>query len=198
MVSIPRRGWIIGLSLGLLPGLILGGLWTNTPLHAVATDRTKDFCMATGIVDETIEAVFLLDSLTGNLRGAVLSSQTPGFQARYEANVLTDLARSITEVNVRISQENAARKRDGDLPRPQVRFPQAPRFMMVTGTSDLRRGMARAQPGLSVVYVAEAQTGIVLAYAIPWSPNDHQTNRPYAGNLILWGADQFASTVVRP
>ena len=198
MASRATRYGVVGLILGFLPGLILGGFWPTAPLHAVATDRTDNFCIATGIVDENIEAVFLLDSLTGTLRGAVLSNQAAGFRARYETNVLADLARAVTDVNVRIAGENAARKREGAVLRPEVRLPQAPRFMMVTGATDLRRGAARAQPGKSVVYVAEATTGIVLAYAVPWSATDHQTNRASVGTLILWAADQFSNAVVRP
>ncbi len=193
-----RRNWVIGLSLGVLVGLILGGFWPNTRLHAVATDHMENFCMATGYVDESVEAVFFLDSLTGALRGGVLSNQTPGFQARYEANVLADLARTVTEANVRIGQENTVRKREGVLPQPEVRLPKAPRFMMVTGAMDLRRGAARAQPGRSVIYVLETTTGVVLAYAVPWSSSDHQSNRPSAAPLILWGADRIASPLARP
>ena len=177
MAFLGRKSYFVGLTLGMLTGLILGGLWPTTPLHAVATDRAEGFCMATGFVDDSLEAVFILDSRVGSLRGAVLSNQTPGLQARYAANVLADLARSVGELNVRIQQENVARKKEGIPPRPEVLLPQSPHFMMVTGATDIRRGAAREQPGQSVVYVAETTTGVVLAYAIPWSRNDHQTSR---------------------
>ena len=69
---------------------------------------------------------------------------------------------------------------------------------MVTGISDLRRGAARLRPGRSVVYIAETSTGLVLAYVIPWSPENHTQDIAFQGKLILWAADQFATPVVRP
>jgi len=197
MAFVSRRGWAVGLALGMLLGLVLGGLWPNTPLHATATDRAENFCIATGLVDDAVEGVFVLNFSTGFLYGAVPSSQTPDFQARFQHNVLADLATSITTVNVRIKQENVDRKKRGLPARPEVQLPQNPKFMMVTGLGDLRRGAARMQPGRCLVYVAEVNTGVLLAYATTWSPGDRASNRPFLGKFILWGADQFAIAETR-
>lgn len=198
MAHVRRRSWVVWFALGTICGLLATGFWPNTPLHAVATDHSDTCVMATGMVDDSVEAVFLLDFLTGTLRGAVISNQSRGFQAVYETNVLADLAASVTALNVKVKAENVARKKQGAPARPDVQLPQSPKFLMVTGISDLRRGAARLRPGRSVVYVAEVSTGLVLAYVVPWSPEQHSNDIAFQGKMILWAADQFATTVVRP
>ena len=86
MTSLRKYGWTVGVVIGLLAGLMIAGLWPDTPLHAVATDRSESFALATGFVDQDAEAVFYLDSLTGTLRAAVLSNRTQGFQAMFETS----------------------------------------------------------------------------------------------------------------
>jgi hypothetical protein len=137
---------ILWLGVGLVVGLVLGGLWPQTPLHAVATDRIDTFAMATGPVDEDAEAVYFLDFLTGDLRAVVISKTTGKFTAFYAYNVLTDLG---------------------------VDVAKNPRFLMVTGLLNLRRGGSHVAPAKSTVYVAEVTTGKVGAYCIPWSAGAH-------------------------
>jgi len=140
----------VGLGLGLLLTLLAVGVWPTRPIAAVATDRYETFAMATGPVDEEVEAVYFLDFLTGDLRAVVLGKQGNRFTAFYTYNVLNDLG---------------------------VDPSKNPRFMMVTGMANPRRGAARMQPSLAVVYVAEITTGQVAAYAIPWSKGDHAAGR---------------------
>ncbi len=135
-----RLVWLAG---GVVVGLLLAGLWPQTPLHAVATDRIDTFAMATGPLDEEIEAVYFLDFLTGELRAAALGRQTGKFMAFFKYNVLADFG---------------------------VDPAKNPKFLMVTGVADFRKGAAHMQPSKSVVYVAEVTTGKVGAYSVPWSP----------------------------
>jgi len=137
---------LVWLAIGLVGGLIVGGLWPQTPLHAVATDRLDSFAMATGPVDEDAEAVFFLDFLSGDLRAVVLGKQVGKFTAFFAHNVLNDLG---------------------------VNPANNPRFMMVTGLNNLRRGAAHVAYSRSLVYVAEVTTGKVAAYALPWTPVMH-------------------------
>ena len=197
MAFVRRQNWVVWLALGAMAGLLATGLWPSAPLRAVATDRTENFAITTGIIDEGIEAVFVLDFLTGSLRGAVLSNQSRGFQAVWEANVLADLTKSVTVLNVKIKAENNVRIKKGLPARPEVQVPQNPRFMLVTGLTDMRRGAARLRPSRSAIYVAEATTGMVLAYVAPWSPEQHSSDTPFVYQLLLWTAEQFATTVVR-
>ena len=83
----PKQSWPVWLAIGLLVGFVIGGLWPDTPLHAVATDRTENFAMATGFVDDGVEAIYFLDFLTGTLRAAVLSNQGAAFRNRRGANI---------------------------------------------------------------------------------------------------------------
>jgi hypothetical protein len=81
-----------------------------------------------------------------------------------------------------------------------VQLPQAPRFMMVTGAWDLRQGVrGRIKPGRCAVYVAEASTGVLLAYGINWTPDDRAKtpNVPSVGSIVLLCAEPFATVVTR-
>ncbi|RMG04227.1 MAG: hypothetical protein D6741_01295 [Planctomycetota bacterium] len=195
----PWTGRGLLLVLGLMIGWAGGRFWPETPIHAVATDGGENFAIATGPVDENTEAFFFLDFLTGQLRGAVVSNQTRDFQTLYNANVLQDLTSVIQMKNTQIRAANAGRRNTAVQPTPEIQLPKTPHYVMVTGYADLRRGAAGSvRPGRSVVYVAETNTGIVLAYAVPWSPENHAANRPFAQPLTLWAADQFSSVVLRP
>src|SRR3989304_5318782 len=119
-----KQCWAVWLGIGLLAGLMIGGLWPDTPLHAVATDSTDNFAMATGFVDDGIEAIYFLDFLTGTLRAAVLSNQSRGFQARYEANVNADLAGVVQLGAATLEATNAQRRQAGLPPRPPLQGPQ--------------------------------------------------------------------------
>jgi len=192
------RAWPVWLGFGLLVGLALSGFWPHTPLHAVATDHVEKFAIATGPVDDGVEAVYFLDFLTGTLKCAVLSNQTRNFQAIYTANIYGDLAEVIKLKNLEIDTANKAMQRGGGGMRPRIEIPQNPSYMLVTGLIDIRRGAAvRLRPGLAAVYVAETNTGIVLAYVVPWSPDDHNTNRPVSAPMTLWAGEQFTTAVIR-
>jgi hypothetical protein len=70
-------------ALFLLLGLCLGGFFPHTPLHSVATDRSETFLVATGMVDESVEAIYMLDCLTGDLRAAVPGKSRGGFTGMF-------------------------------------------------------------------------------------------------------------------
>ena len=68
----------IGLAIGMLFALVFAGYWPNVPMHAVATDRTEGFAVATGYCDESVEAVYFLDFATGDLeRGGGFQADRP-------------------------------------------------------------------------------------------------------------------------
>lgn len=201
MPYVLRRGWPVWLVLGLIAGVMIGQFWPNTPLHAVATDRVDNYAIATGPVDEDMEAVFFLDFLTGTLKAAVLSrdSRTPKFRAFYEANINADLARTITVLNAGRGGGGTRKGRGTVAMAGMVQVPQSPSYLMVTGGVNIQATaqQGRTPPGRSVVYVAETNTGIVMAYVVPWSTQDAAANRISGGPLLLWAADQFSTAVVR-
>ncbi len=197
MARLPKQSWPLWLVLGAILGLIVGGMWPDTPLHAVATDRTDTFAMATGFVDEQVEAVYFLDFLTGTLRAAVLSNQSRGFQAYYEANVTADLRNVIGMRNANLQQSNAQRRKQNLPPLPEIQVPQSPNYLMVSGTVDIRRGAAaRMRPAASVLYVAETTTGVLLAYIIPWDQAAHAGDQILRQPLTLWAGEQVAIPII--
>ncbi|MFZ5829556.1 MAG: hypothetical protein ACOY3P_05690 [Planctomycetota bacterium] len=164
MSRMPRQAWGY-LVLGLIGGLVLGGLWPQTPLHAVSTDRLETFAIATGPVDDEVEAVYFLDFLTGELKAAVLGKQSGKFTAFFAyPSVMNDLG---------------------------IDPSKNPKFLMVTGLADLKRGTTRLQPSRSVVYVAEVTTGKLAAYAIPWSPSATSNNQQIRQTLVPLDVVQF-------
>lgn len=179
MARFRRHGWTLALLLGLIAGLVVGGVWPRSPLHATATDRVENFAMATGFVDPDTEAVFYLDYLTGILTGATVSRRGPGlgFQARYWRDVRRDLTDLIQSTG--------------------GQMPQAPSYLLVTGSTKLpnTRNMTF---GTTIIYVSETNTGVVMAYAVPWSQAAYSANTRVNLELIPWAADKFGKAVLRP
>ena len=92
-----------------------------------------------GVTDQ-LDGVFVLDFLTGSLKGGVLNRQHGKFTAFY----FRDLAKDF--------------KVD----------PQAePHYAFVTGTAQLT-GEGGSTPASGVVYVGELTSGIIRCYAFPW------------------------------
>jgi hypothetical protein len=154
----------LAIAIGFAIGLMIGGIWPHTSLHAMSTDRVDTFAVATGLVDEDVEAVYFMDFLTGDLRALVMGKQAGGFCGFFTINVSNHLG---------------------------IDPSKNPRYLMVTGVVGLRRGGSRMQLSRAVVYVAEITTGKVGAYAIPWNPSMAAAGQKMAGNLIPVALDQF-------
>lgn len=135
----------------LLVGLVAGALVPHAPLHAVATDHSDRFAIATGPLDDATEAIYYLDFATGDLRAAVISPVTRRFNAFFYANVVADMG---------------------------IDLARNPKFLLVTGNTIFRPNAGALQPGNSVVYVAEVTSGKLVAYNVPWSPNFANIGNP--------------------
>jgi hypothetical protein len=167
-----RYRWLAAVAAGLAGGLLLSGFWPQTPLHALATDRTETFAVATGPLDAEVEAVYFLDLLTGDLRAVVLGKQPLTWTGYYQANVAADL---------------------------HIDPQRNPKYMMVTGVTSLRRGGGtRLQPSNSACYVAEVTSGKVAAYSILWSPSMYAAGQPQSGQLRCVGMTQFRQPNAAP
>ena len=81
---------VAGIVIGLVVGLNMAGLWPNIPLHATATHGLDKFAIATGLVDDSVEALYFLDFLTGDMRAAVINPKTGKFNSFYTRNIATD------------------------------------------------------------------------------------------------------------
>lgn len=165
-----RAAWLAGgVILGLIVGLNIQGLWPNVPLHATATHGLEKFAICTGLVDESVEALYFLDYLTGDMRAAVINPKTGKFNSFFTRNISTDFG--------------GAGRTTG--------------YLMVTGLTDMPRGAANFQYAKSIVYVAEATTGQVAAYTIPWNSSFQAAGRPQSGEFQPLDVRQFRTAFVR-
>ncbi len=171
----------------LIVGIILGGLvswnlrdywqdndqaefWSNVKLNASATENHDNFSIATGMVDAGVEALYFLDYLTGELKAAVINRQTGKFTAFFQYNITQDFSGA-----------------GGG----------SPKYLMITGLVDMPRGRAGFQLSQSVVYIADATSGTVAAYIMPWNSSMMASGKPQAGTFQRLDMKQFRTTVVR-
>ena len=159
----------MGLVLGLILGLNLEGLWPSVPLHASATHGIDKFAIATGNVDAGVEALYFLDFLTGDMRAAVINPKTGKFNSFYTRNIASDFG--------------GAGRNSG--------------YLMVTGSDDMPRGSNNFQYADSIVYVAEASTGQVAAYTIPWNSSQQAAGKTQYGEFQPLDVQQFRTAFVR-
>ncbi len=138
------------LAFGLLAGLCLSTFWPHQPLSAGTSDRDKNFGMITvaardialGGVSDKQDAVFVLDFVTGRLKGAVLNGRTGTFTNFYFRDVAADFDVDPTK---------------GD-----------PHYAIVAGISQLpARGRINWANG--VLYIGELSSGRIHAYAFPYN-----------------------------
>jgi hypothetical protein len=151
-----RAAW---LAVGVVIGLCVAGFWPDAPSHASATAQVENFAIATGPVEPSVEAIFFLDPLTGDLSAAVLSPRSGVFNAFYKTNVLEALG---------VDPGNDSGK---------------PQYLMVTGVNEFQRSAGAPQLGSTVVYVADATSGTVAAYGLPWTRQIANATQPVYGAM---------------
>lgn len=158
-----------GIILGLVVGLNIQGIWPSMPLHASATHGLDKFAIATGLVDDEVEAIYFLDYLTGDMRAAVINPKTGKFNSFFGRNIAADFG-------------GAGRSMG---------------YLMVTGMADMPRGRNDFQYAQSVVYVAEATTGQVAAYTIPWNTAFQAAGKTQYGEIQPLDVVPFRTAIVR-
>jgi hypothetical protein len=158
-----------GIVIGLVFGLNMAGLWPSIPLHATATHGLDKFAIATGLVDESVEALYFLDFLTGDMRAAVINPKTGKFNSFFTRNIAADFG--------------GAGRNSG--------------YLLVTGFVDMPRGTANFQYSKSIVYVAEASTAQVAAYTIPWNTSKQAAGLTQYGEFQPLDVKPFRTTFIR-
>ena len=120
--------------------------WLTTPppspVHAMTAHGTEKKTMVTVPLDSGMEAVVALDNVTCELTGYVLDRFNGKFFIQYRYNVANDF--------------------------PIERGKPA-RFVMVAGQASFRQFTGNERLAEGVVYVAEENSGQVVAYGIPWN-----------------------------
>lgn len=125
-------------------------------LHASASSTGKTISLATGLVDDGDEAVYILDHLNGNLQCWLINSRTNELGGVYRTNVLAALGGGKEGV-------------DADL-------------VMTTGTFEFNN-RGRAIPAQSVVYVADGNSGQAAAFGFTFNKAEIQRGNVEEGEL---------------
>jgi hypothetical protein len=115
----------------------------ETPLHAFATHSTEGLTLASGTLEQNLEAVIAVDHVSGEMTGYVANPNNPaGILVQYVyPNVNNDLGVKT----------------------------KSPKYTVVTAMSPFKPAGA-ARLGMCVVYIAEESTGTMVAYGMPWDP----------------------------
>jgi len=174
-LAMKRSSWVfraMGFGLLIAGAAVAAWLWSTRTALAVASSHNDKVVVATGQLDENGEVLYILDSLTGDLRAFTMHSQSGKYSASYYRNVQKDFGLD--------------------------KVKSTPKFTMVTGQERFaRRGTAMPIP--SVLHVIEETSGRAVAYTLMWNPALRQklldVNQP-APITPLDGV-QFRGNIVR-
>jgi hypothetical protein len=131
-------------------------------LNASASQGGDDLAVATGPVDEDTEGVFFLDYKTGNLQCWIYYPRSGKFGGKIAGNVAANLS----------GGKNA-------------------KYLMVTGTSNVRGGTNNARPAASIVYVVNTNSGEFAAYSFPWNESAQNSGQVQAGSFVYVGGGKI-------
>ena len=170
----PVRKLAAGLSIVLLVGLgaVIGStvadrngqptiVFPESALHAAGADSSDQFAIATGRIDSSVEGLYTLDFLTGNLQCAVIYYKGTGaqkFGGLFRANVIRDLGLDKSK---------------------------KPRYLMITGDIMFIGSSSTSRPAGSVVYVMDANSGNFADYGLLWNANMVSRGSTQTGDLVL-------------
>ncbi len=128
----------LGIVIGLAAGLAIATIWPHEQAQAAVTDRDAQFAMTTCQVNavDGSEAIFVLDFLTGSLKGAALH-RSGKFTNFYFKDLASDF---------RINPKKEAH------------------YCIVPGMASVNTS-GGALPAPSVLYVGELTTGRIICYA---------------------------------
>ena len=112
-------------------------------LNAASAARSKSISMATGLIDNNVEGLFVLDHISGNLQCWVLSPRTGQVGGVYRANIYQAMG--------------------------TVKGGEAD-FVMTTGNFFFTgNNSGNVAPGQSVCYVADTKTGKVVGFGLVYN-----------------------------
>jgi hypothetical protein len=138
-------------------------------LHAMATHGSDTMAISTGMIDEGVEGLFVLDFITGELTCQVLNSRTGTLGGMFKQNVVQDLG---------------------------VEQGKQPKYLIVTGGLEIRQNIGNLRPAKSIVYVADSNTGRWVAYMLPWNQQLANQTLPQASQMVAIGRGSARNAVV--
>jgi hypothetical protein len=124
-----------------------------------ATSMGKSFSIATGIVDDSTEGVFILDHLTGNLQCWIMNARSGEIGGIFRGNITAALG---------------------------LQGKADPDFVLATGRFDFtnfRKGSLRYAN--CICYVGESSTGKILGYSFAYDATVGARGQPQTGDLEL-------------
>jgi hypothetical protein len=131
---------------GVAAGLCLSYFWPHEPALAVGTDRSEKFALSIVPVSDEVDAIFVLNFLTGRLQGHVMSDKFLKFSHAYYRNVFEDF----------------------ELPqsaKPVYAIVGGRTLLTSTGPGTMAHG---------VVYIGELTTGLVNAYSFQYNETNQR------------------------
>jgi hypothetical protein len=129
------------------------GLWPSAvPVEAFGSDSSENVTLCTVPLDAGLEAVVVLDHITGELTGAVMSPKSGQFFGLYKyQGVNKDLGA----------------------------LGKSPKYTMVSGAIELQNQTGAGRYANGVIYIAEETSGQTVAYGMPWIPSAKSNPKPF-------------------
>jgi hypothetical protein len=125
-------------------------------LKASASHGSETFAIATGSIDGEVEGLFCLDYLTGDLTCFVVNPRAvKNFSGLFKTNIVKDMP---------------------------VEKGKKPAYVMVTGGINVRGAPNAPQ---SVVYVADANSGVWACYSFTWNRSAAAAGVTQAQPMVL-------------
>jgi len=147
--------------------------WTleKVQAHAATAATSEQMAAATGPIDETVEGLFTLDFVSGDLRCFILYPRGPAagnLGGIYQANVIAGLG---------------------------LDKAKSPKYMLLTGNVAFIQGGQQNRPALCVCYVVDCNTGAWGAYSLNYNQTLAGRGQPQQGlmNLIAKGLAKAAA-----
>ncbi|MBI1248693.1 hypothetical protein GC197_12740 [bacterium] len=155
---------------GMTLGMRMSSPPAEIPVKAAVSAWAETMCAATGRIDEEMEGLFTLDSLTGDLQCTVLNGRTTKFAGLFRKNILQDLG---------------------------VEATKKPEFMLLTGGAMFPGQSGNTQPADCVVYVIDSTSGRFAVYGVPWQRTQAARGAPQQGVLILLDTGMARNVMLR-
>ncbi len=171
IVATGLAGYAFGvMSLRTQPNSVSHAAWQIPgTIEASSAVSSEKYSIATGMVGDEADGIFVLDHNSGLLQCHVIYPRMSQFMATFSVNVADGLGTGAKGGN----------------------------YLMVTGRAEFPRASNRPIGANTLVYVLNNATGNFIAYAVPFDRTAVNAGRPQKGVLIPMGAGQANPVIDR-